>query len=99
MRSLRSSRYELSIIKPKIVACSELLTPHLGLYFAAGAGTPGTTAGTAAPGTAGTPGTALAGTLGVEVLAGAAGATPGTAEPGAGAAGAVCVKFCMIPVS
>ena len=60
----------------------------LSLYFAAGAGTPGTTEGAAAPGTAGTPGTAFAGAVGAAPL-GATGATPGTADPGAGAAGAV----------
>ena len=82
--------------------------------MAAGAGAAGATgtAGTAAlgttpgiadagaagtPGTLGAPGTELAGAA--PVVAGALFGTPGTADPTGGATGAVCEKFCMMPVS
>jgi hypothetical protein len=57
-----------------------------------------TTPGIAVAGAAGTLGTELTGTdapgVGATVLG-----KPGTAEPAGGATGAVCEKFCMMPVS
>ena len=66
----------------------------LGTAEAGGAETPGTLE---ALGTA-FAGTALPGTT-APVAVGALFGTPGTAEPTGGATGAVCEKFCMMPVS
>ena len=67
------------------------------------AGAFGTTLGITAAGAAGTPGTLEApGTAFAGAEPGVAGALfgkPGTADPTGGATGAVCEKFCMIPVS
>ncbi len=74
-----------------------------GATGTAGAVAPGTTPGIADAGAAGTlgtldaPGTELAGTA--PVAAGALFGKPGTADPTGGATGAVCEKFCMMPVS
>ena len=79
------------------------MTGAAGTADAGGLGTtPGMTAA-GATGTLGTLGTEFAGTglPGTEapVAAGALFGTPGTAEPTGGATGAVCEKFCMMPVS
>ena len=74
-----------------------------GATGTAGAVPLGTTPGIADAGAAGTPGTLdapgteLAGTP--PVVAGALFGKPGTADPTGGATGAVCEKFCIMPVS
>ena len=115
MTQFQSARECSTQRQTRACACQQnYLAAGAGAAGTAGTVAPGTKPGIAAAGAAGTlgtleapgtafmgtalPGTALPGTA-APVAAGALFGTPGTAEPAAGATGAVCEKFCMMPVS